>query len=120
MSFIGKVPLVRIPVWICFYKPKKYKKKEKKYEKILNIDTFIRTDGNCRIYFIWSETIPSACYILFKEHSIPPYSTSNRLKNENPTVKYIQQKPKGDLKENPTKIRFLYKKKSLLSTTNPF
>jgi len=29
-----------------------------------------------------SETLPSACYILSDESSIPPYSTSNGYKNK--------------------------------------
>jgi len=33
------------------------------------------------IYFMGSETIPSACYILSDESSIPFYSTSNGYKN---------------------------------------
>jgi len=32
------------------------------------------------IYFIWSETLPSACYILYNESSIHFYSTSNGYK----------------------------------------
>jgi len=52
------------------------------------ISTFIRTDGHGYIdstidfdqeyiYFVRLETLPSACYILFNESSIPFYSTSN-------------------------------------------
>jgi len=33
------------------------------------------------IYFMGSETLPSACYILSDESSVPFYSTSNRHKN---------------------------------------
>jgi len=33
------------------------------------------------IYFVGSETLPSACYILSDESSIPFYSTSNGYKN---------------------------------------
>jgi len=33
------------------------------------------------IYLIWSETLPSAYYILFNESSKPYYSTSNGYKN---------------------------------------
>jgi len=32
------------------------------------------------MYFMGSETLPSACYILFDESSIPFYSTSNGYK----------------------------------------
>jgi len=32
---------------------------------------------------MWSETLPSACYILSDESSIPFYSTSNGYKNLN-------------------------------------
>jgi len=35
------------------------------------------------IYFMGSETLPSACYILSEESSIPFYSTSNRYKKIN-------------------------------------
>jgi len=33
------------------------------------------------MYFMGSETLPSACYILSEESSIPFYSTSNGYKN---------------------------------------
>jgi len=39
------------------------------------------TDGQTEyIYFMGSETLPSACYILFDESSIPFYSTCNGYK----------------------------------------
>jgi len=57
---------------------------------VSEISAFIRTDGRTDrrtwlerdpdqeyIYFMGSETLPSACYILFDESSIPSYSTSN-------------------------------------------
>jgi len=60
------------------------------------VTAFIRTDKqtdmarltrlvilikNTYIYFMGTETYPSACYILSDESSIPFYSTSNRYKN---------------------------------------
>lgn len=37
------------------------------------------------IYFIWSESLPSACNILFDESSLPVYSTSIGLYKQ-PTI----------------------------------
>jgi len=41
------------------------------------------------IYFIRSETLPSACYILSDETSIPFYSTSNGYKKTRPSSSFI-------------------------------
>jgi len=56
--------------------------------------TFLRTGGHGQIDLaidadqeylsvIWSETLPSACYILFNESSLPFYSTSKGYKHSN-------------------------------------
>jgi len=53
---------------------------------VSEISAFIRTDGKIDsasgpdqeyIHFMGSETLPSACYILFDESSIPFYFSSN-------------------------------------------
>jgi len=55
---------------------------------VSQISAFIRTDGHGYIdsasdpdeeyiYFVGSETLPSACFILSDESSIPFYCTSN-------------------------------------------
>jgi len=55
---------------------------------VSEISAFIRTDRRTDgdpdqeyIYFLGSETLPSACYILSDKSSIPFYSTSNGYKN---------------------------------------
>jgi len=57
---------------------------------VSEISAFIRTDGLTDsasdpdqeyIHFKGSETLPSACYILSEESSIPFYSTSNGYNN---------------------------------------
>jgi len=60
---------------------------------VSEISAFIRTDRQTArdpdqeyIYFMGSETLPSACYILSDESSIPFYSTSNGYKNVVPPV----------------------------------
>jgi len=57
-----------------------------------------------------SETLPSACYILSDEYSIPFYSTSNGYKNiKNPHTKYDEMrcihlnKP-----QNTTKLIYIF------------
>jgi len=58
---------------------------------VSEISAFKRTDGHGwidsasdpdqeYIYFMGSETLPSACYILSDEYSIPFYSTNNGYK----------------------------------------
>jgi len=58
---------------------------------VSEMSAFIRTDGHGYIdlasdpdqeyiYFVGSETLPYACYILSDESSIPFYSTSNGYK----------------------------------------
>jgi len=42
------------------------------------------------IYFMGSETLPSACYILSDASSIPFYSTSNGYNKENNKIAYDQ------------------------------
>jgi len=57
---------------------------------VSDISAFIRTDGHGLIdsasnpdqeyiYFMGSETLPSACYILSEESNIPFYSTSKKI-----------------------------------------
>jgi len=41
------------------------------------------------IYFMWSDTLPSARFILSDESSIPFYSTSNGYKNTDAIVCFI-------------------------------
>jgi len=38
---------------------------------------------NTYIYFMGSETLPTACYLLFDESSIPFYSSINGYNNNN-------------------------------------
>jgi len=60
---------------------------------VSDFSAFIRTDGQATfdsdsdpnqeyIYFMGSETLPFACYILSDESSIPFYSTSNGYNNK--------------------------------------
>jgi len=77
---------------------------------VSEISAFIRTDGHGYIdsasdpnqeyiYFMGSETLPSACYILSDESSTPFYTTSNgynKNKSKNKTCINKTPQPRPD------------------------
>jgi len=97
---------------------------------VSEISVFIRTDGQTDMarstrlvilaYFMGSETLPSACYILSDESSISSYSTSNGY---NKGERYSQVPGLSDTrylaKGNKGKWRYASSKSTLKCTTYP-
>jgi len=94
--------------------------------------TFIRTDGQGQIdsaidpdqeyiYSIWSQTLPSACYILYNESCIHLHSTSNSYNNKRARDSPISRVSDTNRKYERLYFFFLYTNSAStpFSTINP-